>query len=453
MSSNRLFGLLFLLLVAGTAFGQYPKVVDKVVAQVGDKIVLKSDIEFQYLQYTEQGSVPPDLRCQILDQEIAKRLLVLQAAEDSVIISDDEVELELNRRFDYFIGLLGSAEKLEEFYGKSIVRLKEEFREDIRNQLLAQRMQGVITGDVQISPAEVRTFFKEIPDDSLPYFNAEVELAHLVLIPKATQEQKDYAVEKISELRDRALAGEDFGFLASIYSEDPGSKEQNGDLGCMGRGQLVPEFERAAFSLQNGEISELVETQYGYHIIKMNERKGENACMSHILIKPPVTSSNLAIASSRLDSLKREIEEGAITFAQAVRDFSQDEQTNLTGGTVINPADGSTIFQIDALERETYFAIEQLEPGQLSTPQPYVLPAGEQAYRLLLLVNETEPHQASLEQDYSKIQAVALQEKRARLMDEWLEKRLGKTYLRIDPIFSPCEQANRWRRAAAGSVD
>jgi peptidyl-prolyl cis-trans isomerase SurA len=431
----RLLTLSILTLICGLAQAQYPLLVDKVVAQVGDRIVLKSDIEFQYLQFLEEGIPPEDVRCDLLDQMIAQRLLILQAEEDSVIISDDEVELELNRRFDYFISLLGSQEKLEEFYGKPIVQLKDDFREDIANQLLAQRMQGQISGDLRISPAEVRDFYRRIPKDSLPYFDAEVEIAHLALIPTPTRDQKEYARDKAQGLLERVQGGESIEFLAPIYSDDPGSKEQGGYLGCLARGETVPEFEAAAFRLKNGDISEVVESQFGFHIIEMIERKGESACLRHILISPRVTSTNLAIASSRLDSIKREIEANLMTFEEAV-----------------NPVDGSTFFAVDELDRETYFAIEPLAVGDISSPQPWKTPAGKDAYRLILLRSESEPHVADLDKDYSKIQAAALQEKRLRIMEEWLAKRLEKTYLRIDPVFAGCSQSDRWSSAAAGGI-
>lgn len=448
----RLLPLLMLGLVfAGPAKAQYPKLVDKVVAQVGDRMVLKSDIEFQVLQMAEEQTPSPEIRCTLLDQQIAQQLLVLQAAEDSVVVSEDEVELELNRRFDYFIGLLGSPEKLEEFYGKSIAALKDDFREDISNQLLAQRMQQQIAGDVRISPAEVRQFFREIPEDSLPYFDAEVKLSQLVLIPEPTAEQRAFARETAEDLRQRVLNGEKLGFLASIYSDDPGSKEEDGDLGCVGRGQFVPEFEAAAFRLKDGEISEVVETQFGFHVIEMVERRGEQACLRHILIQPSVTSGNLARVSSRLDSIAREIREGRLGFAEAVTRFSMDEASKRSGGEMLNPNTGAPAFEIDELEREVYYAIEKLEPGQISSPQPFYTPAGKQAYRLLLLRDQTEPHQANLDQDYSKIQAAALQQKRARIMEEWLTQRLGRTYLRVDAAFGDCEEAGRWRTAASGA--
>jgi peptidyl-prolyl cis-trans isomerase SurA len=445
--------LLLMLLVGAvqTAKAQYPKLVDKVVAQVGDRMVLKSDIEFQVLQLSEEQTPTPEVRCTLLDQQIAQQLLVLQAEEDSVVVSEDEVELELNRRFDYFIGLLGSPDKLEEFYGKSIAALKDDFREDISNQLLAQRMQQQIAGDVRISPAEVRQFYREIPEDSLPYFDAEVKLSQLVLIPEPTAEQRAFARETASDLRDRVLNGEKLGFLASIYSDDPGSKEQDGDLGCVGRGQFVPEFEAAAFRLKDGEVSDVVETQFGFHVIEMVERRGEQACLRHILIQPQVTSSNLAQASGRLDSIAREIREGRLSFAEAVAKFSMDEASQRAGGEMINPNTGAPSFEIDELEREVYYAIEQLEPGELSSPQPFYTPTGSQAYRLLLLRDQTEPHQANLDQDYSKIQAAALQQKRARIMEDWLTQRLGRTYLRVDAVFGDCTEAERWRTAAAAS--
>ena len=445
---------LLLLVLGGLFFGgaiqAQPQLIDKVVAQVGDQMILKSDIEFQYLQFQQESSIlPPDTRCQILDQMVAQRMLVIQAEKDSVVVGDDEVEQELDRRIQYFVQLMGSTDKLEEYYGKSIVQLKEEFREDIKSQLLAQRMQGMISGNVNISPAEVKDFYKRIPKDSLPYFSAEVELSHLVMIPRANAEQKKLAKDEAVRLRERILAGEKMSTLAVIYSDDPGSAADNGYLGCMGRGELVTEFEAAAFKLKNGEISEVVETEYGYHIIEMVERKGDRACLRHILITPPVTATNRSIVSNRLDSIRAAIVAGTLDWEDAVKKFSEDEATNKSGGAMINPTDGSSIFRIDELEKEAYFSIENLEVGDISQPSPYTDAAGKQGLRLLQLEDETEPHQANLRQDYSKIQAAALNEKQVKLMDEWYEREIGRTYLNIDQVFDGCAQkSTKWNQSA-----
>jgi peptidyl-prolyl cis-trans isomerase SurA len=444
--------LLLCLLTAAWSRAQYPMLLDKVVAQVGDQIVLKSDIEFQYLQYAQENVPGPTLRCELLDQMVAQKMLVLQAAEDSVVVSEEEVDMELNQRFNYFIGLLGSEEKLEEFYGKPILQLKEEFRQDIADQLLARRMQSVVTGDVRISPAEVRAFFKGIPEDSLPFFNAEVTLSHLVLSAVPNADQRSYARERAEELLDRIRAGEKLSFLAGIYSDDPGSREQEGDLGCLGRGMLVPAFEAAAFRLKNGEVSDIVETEFGFHIIEMIERRGEQACLRHILVQPKVTSSTLAATASRLDSIRNAILEGSISFQAAVAKYSQDVTTNKSNGELVNPSDGTPYFGVEALDRETYFAIENLKPGELSAVVQHLTPDGKQSYRIVQLRSETEPHRANLEQDYSKIQAVALQGKRARLMEEWMLRRLSRTYLRVDPSFTDCPQVERWLSAASGGL-
>ena len=276
MKVKNILSATLLMLLATVAWAQ-PKTIDKIVAQVGENIILQSEIETIYYQEASNGTVSADLRCLIMEQLITQKLLLIQAQKDSVEVTDEQVEYELERRLRYYESLFGSKEKMEEFYGKTFQEMKEEFREDIRDILLSDRMKGQIAGDITISPSEVRAFFNKIPTDSLPYFDAEVEYAQIAIVPQPTAEQKAYAREKAEGIRQRILDGDDFELLASIYSEDPGSKEIGGDLGCQTRGTFVTEFDAAAFKLQPGEISEVVATQFGYHIIRLESRQGNTA--------------------------------------------------------------------------------------------------------------------------------------------------------------------------------
>lgn len=429
-----------------------PQLADKIVAQIDDNIILKSDIESIYQQDLQQSKtgLPEDHRCDILEQFIAQKLLLVQAAKDSVIIGDDQVEYELDSRIRYFVSLFGSTEKMEDFYGKTVGEMKEEFRDDIRKQLLAQEMRRKLFGDVTISPSEVREFFKKIPVDSLPYYNAEVEIAQIVIIPEPTEEQKEYAREKIEDLRKRIQNGESFESLANLYSQDPYNiKEQNGgDLGCVTRGTYFPEFEAAAFKLKQGEVSEVVQTPFGYHLIKLVSRQGDNICLRHLLIAPPVTNTNLQIATKKIDSIRNEIVNGKLSFYNAATKFSQDASSNLTGGDMVNPQTGTTYFEINQLDPDVYYSIEKLSPGSVTQIMNYTTPDGKKAVRIIMLKSQSAPHVASLDTDYDRMQQAALEEKKFRLQDQWLAGKVKSVYLKIDPTYFGCSNIDELRASA-----
>lgn len=416
--------------------------VDKIVGQVGDKIILASEIESFYYEELQKGDVPEDYRCRVMQELITQKLMLIQAAKDSIEVTDDEVENNIDNRIRYFISLFGSQEQMEAFYGKSVNEIKEEFRDDVRNLLLIQRMQDNIFGELSVSPTEVKTFFNSIPKDSLPLINAEVEYAQLLIIPEANAEQKQIAKDKANDIRNRILKGEDFCSLASIYSMD-GTKDQCGDLGCQTRETYVTEFSAAAFKLQAGEISEVVETQFGYHIIKMESRQGDKACLKHILIMPPVTNLNFVSANKQLDSIRSNIIAGTITFCDATKKYSDDVNSNKTCGTVINQQTGETTFEISALSPDDYYSIENLKPGEISKVLPYTTDDGKKAVRLIKLIDQRAPHSLNLKDDYSKIQNAALSQKQVEIMGKWVAEKAQKEYIKIDPIYMNCEYLNK----------
>jgi peptidyl-prolyl cis-trans isomerase SurA len=432
-----LFYLSLFLSAAGIAQVQ---TIDKIVAQVGSKIVLQSEIESIYYQEAANGAVPEDLRCIIMQELITQKLLLIQAEKDSIEVTEDQVEYELERRLRYYESLFGSREKMEEFYGKSYQEMKEEFRGDIKDILLSDRMKATISGDITVSPSEVKAFFNEIPKDSLPYFDAEVEVAQISIIPSATAEQKAFAKQKAEEIRQRILDGDDFNLLASIYSEDPSTKENGGYLDCKPRGTYVTEFEAAAFKLKPGEISEVVATQFGYHIIKMDSRQGDKICLRHILIAPPVTNTNVTIATKKLDSIRTQIIAGNITFREAAMKFSEDESSKLVGGDMVNPQTGSSLFAIDEMEPELYYAIEKLKPGEVSPISQYTTWDGKRGLRIVQLKSQSAPHIANLEDDYYRMQAAAQNYKQNEILQEWVAEKVKYAYLKIDPSYDACPE-------------
>ena len=446
---KKIINLLFFLMVAISIQAQ-PILVDKIVGVVGDKIILKSEVEVQYQQMVQQGNMlPADIKCDILDQLLMQKMLLIQAEADSIIISDDDVESELERRIRYFISLTGSQQKLEEYYQKSVIEIKEEFRPAIREQLLANKMQQRISGDVKITPNEVKEFFDDIPQDSLPYFNAEVEVGHLVIFPKPGSGQKEAARKKLEDIRTRIVNGEDFGTLAILYSEDPSSAAEKGELPEFGRNDgFVPEFIGASFKLKNpGDLSEIFETQFGYHIIQLLEKMGERVKVRHILIIPKPSSEDVRNAKALLDSIQTELTAGTLAWTDAVKRYSDDERTKGYNGMFVNQQTGDTYFEIDqlgAMDKDLPFLIDPLKPGQFSKAVAYADPQRKTGYRIIYLKNETQPHRANLKDDYTKIQAVALAEKKDRLTQEWLRDKIRQSYIKIDPAYNNCEVIKEW---------
>jgi len=412
-------------------------VVDKIVAQVGDKIILMSEVESYYFDALQRGDVPEDYRCLILQELISQKLMLIQAQKDSVEVTDDEVESNIDNRIRYFESMFGSQEKMEEFYGKSVQEIKEEFREEVKNMLLVDKMRGTIFGVMSVSPNEVKEFYNTIPADSLPFINAEVEYSQIVMVPKANAEQKQIAKDKAEDILKRIRGGEDFCKLASIYSGD-GSKDNCGDLGCQTRETFVTEFSAAAFRLQPGEISEVVETQFGYHIIKMESRQGDKACLKHILIMPPVTNINLVSTTKKMDSVRADIVAGKLSFCDAAKKYSDDESTNKTCGIVINQQTGGSTFEISELAPDDYYSIENLKPGEVSTVLPYTTFDGKKALRIIMLNDQTEPHQMNLKDDYARLQQYALNQKEQKAMADWIKQKAEREYIRIDENYSGC---------------
>lgn len=442
-------GLLMVVSVlCGTELQAQGKVVDRVVAVVGKNMILQSDIEQQYLEYRRQAGISgasATIKCQILEGMLYQKLLLNQAALDSVEVSDSQVEMELDQRIQYFIMQLGSREKLEEFYGKSVVEMKEEFRELIKDQLLVQKVEEDITANLTVTPSEIKTFFRNIPIDSIPLVNSKVEIQQIMKIPPVSPEQKVAVKEKLRELRRRVLDGENFATLAILYSEDPGSAGKGGELGFYGKGELYPEFEAAAFKLMPGEVSDIVETQAGFHIIQMIEKNEDYINVRHILLMAKPSPFDIEKAKVQLDSVAVLIRSGEMTFEEAAVKFSDDPLRN-SGGMLINPRTGDTRFAMDQLEPQVSFAINNLEVGQVSNAVPMKTEDGEDAYRLLRVKARTEAHRANLTDDYDFIQNLALEDKRSGKIEDWVNKKINNAYVYIVEDFMSCEFMYEWIR-------
>ncbi|MEY4877334.1 MAG: hypothetical protein RL708_2484 [Bacteroidota bacterium] len=435
----------FILLISVNRILAQDKIADKIVGIVDNKIVLQSDIQQQLNQMAAQNApINANSRCYIYQQMMLQKLMVAQANHDSIVINNEEIENELDRRMNYFIGQVGSKEKFEEYYHKPILKFKEEFREAVQEQLLAQRMQQKITADAKVSPMEVKKYFDNIPSDSLPNINAEYEIGEIIISPKVTAESKLATKKQLLEIKEKVLSGVSFDSQAKLYSEDPGSAIKGGDLGLVSRGQMVPEFESALFKLKDGEMSDIVETQYGYHIIKMIAKQGEKAKAKHILIVPKSGKGDLDITVLKLDSIRKKIVADSISFKKAADKYSTDEATKTNGGLVQNSNDGNTLIDAQLVEPDLFFIIDTMKVGQISKPSFFKTYDGKDAARIVWLKTKTQPHKANLKDDYAKLQQATINKKQQEKMLEWIKKTTKKNYIVIDEDYKHCELMKDW---------
>lgn len=443
---RKLLVILFLFTSSVTASAQ-GEIIDEIIAVVGDNMVLRSELEKQYELYKREYGygLKDTFRCTVLDELIAGKLLLFKAQLDSMEVGDDRVESEIDRKIRYLSAQVGGQTKLEEYLGMPILEYKAKIKEDIRQQMLATDMQNTIISDVKVSHADIVKYFEEIPDDSLPLISAEYEVAQLVFQPKPSQVAEDFALRKIQNLRKRVLAGESFEQLAIFYSEDPGSSYLGGVLDYFGRGQMAPEFEGAAFSLNaEDSLSEIIKTQFGYHLIKYIDRKGDQVNAAHILIRPKLLKDDLQNAANLLDSIKKEIEAGRMTFEDAVKKYSTDEETKPNGGFFKEQTTGSSMVPIDQLDRSLILSLDAVDSGEISNPLPMYNRDGSQAFRLIYLKSEVRPHTANLSQDYQKIKAAATEYYEQKALTNWLNDFSRTTYIYIEPIYNSCGSLDHW---------
>jgi len=439
------FLLLNCLVFTGTYISAQEKVIDQIVAVVGKNIIKQSDIENQYAQYVAQGVTTggADFRCELMEELLFQKLLLNQADIDSVVISDAQVESELDKRIKYFIMQIGSQEKLEAYYNKTILQIKADFKEDIRSLLLTQTVQGKITENVKITPSEVRTYFNDQPKDSIPLISSEVEIGEIVKQPVITDEEKKIVKDKLNKLRNEIIAGKDFAAMAVLYSEDPGSASKKGELGFVSRGELYPEFESVAFGLKGKDISPVIETKAGFHIIQLIERRGEMINVRHILMIPQVSIEAISKAKMTLDTVYAKISSGELKFADAVAKYSDDPSKN-NGGMMVNTQTNSTKFAAEDMDQSVFFVVDKLKVGEISKPVPMKSLEGKQAYRIVYLKTRTDPHRANLKDDYSFIQNLALQKKQSKTVDEWIAKKIAINYIHISDEYKNCKYIHKW---------
>ncbi len=411
-------------------------VVDKIVAKVDNYIVLRSEVERSYLQLQSSGDFNTS-KCQVFEGLVLNKLMVAKAEIDSVMVEEGLVDRQLDMRMQGVIAQAGGdPDKLEEAFGKSMEEIREELREQVHEQMVVDRMQQTITEGITVTPSEVKRFFKNIPNDSLPYFSTEVEIAQIVKKPEISAEERDRIEQKLLEIRQEALDGTDFQILAGRHSDGP-TAPRGGNLGDVERGQMVPEFESAALKLKNGEISLPVETEFGFHIIQMVDRRGNIYNARHILIQPEYNEEDYEKAGHFLDSIKTMIETDSLKFQNAAKEFSDDKETGSNGG-FIRDASGANRISVSELDPNLFFTIDTMQVGTITDPMRFTMADGKEAMRIVYYKSKLSPHQADLDLDYQKIYAAALNAKKTKQMSDWFEEAKHEVYIEIDPEYSDC---------------
>lgn len=410
--------------------------IDNIVAKVDNYIVLRSELENAHLEMQRNADRRVN-KCEVLRQLVMEKVLLAKAEIDSVIVSEDEVNANLDRRLQYFISTYGR-DNIESQFGKTVEEFRDELRDDIRNQLTAQQMQQTITADIKVTPAEVKEFYEKIPQDSLPFYSTEVTVGQIVKKPSVSPKEKERVRKQMLEIKERILSGESFAELAEEYSDDPGSAAQGGDLGFMDRGMLVPEYEAVALQMQPGELSDPVESEFGFHLIQLIERRGNRYNSRHILLKPNSTDVDIKYAEEFLDSLRNEIINDTLDFAKAAKEYSDDKETAGSGGFFMSP-DQSNRVSTEEIDPVIFFTIDTMQVGNITRPLEYRMPDGTKAVRILYYKDRTKPHQANLKDDYQKIYNAALEQRKASALRRWFNEARDEVYMEIDPEFSLCD--------------
>ena len=429
-----------------------PQFADGVVAIVGNKVILYSEFETEKMQLSRGVALPDSQKqfCFLLERLIIEKLMLSQAEIDSLPLEDDRVEAEIENRLRYFQRQAGSISDLEKYLGKSIGEYKAEIRPMMRNQMLSKEMERTITANIKITPKEVSQYYEKIPQDSLPIIPAEVEVAQLLVEPPISEEAKEFAKSQLESLRKRILKGESFEKLARAYSMD-GTKSNGGVLPEFGRGEMVPQFERVAYKLKSDSISQVFETGFGFHIVKLIKRKGERVIAAHILIRPENTSEDFAKAMSKIDSAYQLMELSTDNWCNAVKKYSstfpnlgQDYGNRANCGFFTDEMTGLQKLTFEQLPSDVKKELDKLKPGEFTRPTITFTPDGRQVYRMLYLKSFTAPHVANLVQDYSRIQMEADMDKKQKAIDSWVDKYRKKTYIRINMRNLECDFIKKW---------
>jgi len=437
-----------LALIAFTASSQV-KNIDRVVAVVGERPILYSELETQRFQFINSGQdLGSNAHCIILEQMLFQGLLLTQADLDSVEVSEAQINAELENRISYFERLIGGREKLEAEYGMSIVEIKDQFYEQIEDKMRAQTVQRDITKDIEVTPSDVKNYYKSLHKDSIPYVNSQVEMAHIIIKPKISEAEKERIKKELNDYRKLMLDGTyKFSALASLISEDKETAKRGGEVGFVRRGMLVPEFDATAFSMKEGDISEPFETQYGIHILQLIERRGDEYNCKHILLIPKISDEEKRRVINRLDSIYNEIKKGTITFEEAAQKFSEDEETRFNGGVVIHPQTGDTKIPVNEMDAPTFMMVDGMKVGEISKPASYESPDRETYFRIVKLNKRYNAHLATLETDYDMIKNLAQMDAEDKALDNWVQTKSKNVSVWIEEKYRSCQFDYSWKSA------
>lgn len=436
--------LLFLLL--GVSVNAQENVIDEVVWVVGDEAILKSDVETERLNSQYEGRrFDGDPYCVIPEELAVQKLFLHQAEIDSVVVSDQEVLQEVDRRLSWLEEQIGSKEKMEEYYNKTTTQIREMLRDNIRDGLTVQEMQKKIVGDIKLTPAEVRNYFSKLPDDSIPYVPMQVEVQIITREPKVKEEEIERVKKELREFTDRINKGETtFSTLARMYSEDPGSARNGGEYGFTGRGELTPEFANVVFNLTDPKkISKVFETEYGYHIAQLIEKRGDRISYRHILLKPRVDEEQINEALVKLDTLANDIRKGKVTFDEAATFVSQDKDTKNNHGLLANPQSGTSRFEMQQLaglvSQEVAKTVEGMQIGEVSKPFTMINGKGKEVCAIIKLKNRIDGHKATITEDYQRLKSIVTAKRSEEKLQKWIVEKQKNTYVRINPEWRKCD--------------
>jgi peptidyl-prolyl cis-trans isomerase SurA len=446
---NKLYLIVLFAFIANISFAQKGVIADKIIAVIGDKVILESDIKNRIDDMKRSGmEVPPNAACLMLETMLATKALAQQAEKDSLLVSDEEVEAQLDLKIRQFAQQFGSIEELERVAGKTVFQLKEDSRETVREQKLAEEMQKEIMRGVKITPTEVKAYHDKIPKDSLPFYEAQVEVGQIVILPKAQREIVQLAKDDLTEYKEAVLkGGKKFEILARTYSDDPGTKNDGGIFTFKKTENNVDaDFKLASIKLKNpGDISPIVKSSFGYHLIQLVAKSGDDITVRHILRIPQLTDSVFTAAIEKLDTVRSRLIAGTIKWGEAVARYSEDDYSKYTAGMIVSPEDGSTYITIDKFpDPDLVVMLKELKLGQFSNPVVFTDQRGKKGVRIVYLKTQLAAHVENLKDDYSKIAAKTLEEKKADVMEKWVGKRLPTYYLNIDQEFNSCETIQKW---------
>ena len=441
----------------GDGFAQQAKVVaDKIAGILGDKIILKSELTTAVADIQRNGGAATD-ECSILDNMFIQKALVLQSERDSLPVSEEEVDAELDQKIRYFINLYGGKDALEQIAQRTVYQLKQDMRPSIREQRQAQAMRQKIVEDIKITPTEVKEYYDKIPKDKLIFYESELQLSQIVLYPKASRDIERLAIDELNEYKKEVEAGtKKFASLAQFYSDDPGSKEKGGQIELNRNDSKMwdPVFFATAFRLKEGQVSPVIKSKYGYHIIQMVSRNGDDAVVRHILKIPQITAPEISEATAKLDSIRTQLMQGLYGFGEAVAKYSDDDVAKSTAGQIMG-RDGSTFLTIDQLDKDMVLLLKSsnLKPGEYSKPIAFKDERGKQGVRLVYMLSKSEPHRENLKDDYNRVSSRALDEKKSAALEKWFGTKIPTFYIMIDGDYRDCGNLKKWagNSATAGN--